>query len=158
MVNRCLFFILFMCVPDSPKTSTYKFCLAMLIFCLFLKVSQLSFALKAVWLTSVELQLAVIYIGAHFFASLGGANSMDASNLTSSSVYEPLGMLTCSAIANMCIVSLICLLYHQLHRWKIAKRRCTIPHRWVTVTALSRTTTPTPRSQVRKSLLFCSSV
>lgn len=28
---------------------------------------------------------------------------MDASNLTSSSVYEPLGMLACSALANMCI-------------------------------------------------------
>lgn len=66
----------------------------MLILCLLLKVRCLLVNYRSI--TSQQLffnilvQVAVLYISAHFFASLGGANSMDSSNLTTSSVYEPL--------------------------------------------------------------------
>jgi hypothetical protein len=63
--------IIFCSLSGSPQTTTDTFCLTMFVFCLFLKI-------------------VVVYVAAHFFASLGGASSMDSSQMNNSSIYEPL--------------------------------------------------------------------
>jgi hypothetical protein len=86
LIAFCLFAIvvdiIFCSLAGSQQTSTNTFCLTMFIFCLFIKV-------------------VVVYIAAHYFASLGGASSMDSSQINNSSIYEPLSTSAESGAAAM---------------------------------------------------------